>query len=121
MRYGDVDEISWNGRNSGKPWDHDKVLKEQAGGDGRKMLELMVANGNTPHAVGTKKPNAWGLYDVLGNVLEWVADWEGPTPAGQDVDPKGPAEGTRYANRGLSWITGPERVHFTRARRAQHF
>lgn len=113
LRYGDVHEISWNGGNSGRPWDHDEVLKEQAGGDGRKMLDLMVANGNTPHPVGTKKPNAWGLYDVLGNVLEWVADWDGPTPAGQDVDPKGPAEGTRYANRGSSWITGPERVHFT--------
>jgi sulfatase modifying factor 1 len=99
LAYGDVDRISWNAANSGKPWDYAKVLKEQAGDDGRKMLDLMKDNDNGMHPVAQKEPNAWGLHDVLGNVLEWVSDWE--------------VEGKRYANRGSSWITGPDRVRFT--------
>jgi sulfatase modifying factor 1 len=113
LTYGDVDAISWNAKNSGSPWDYDKVYKEQAGSDGRKMLDLMKDHDNAIHPVGQKQPNAWGLYDVLGNVLEWVSDWDGPVPAGQDTDPHGPAEGTRHANRGASWITGPDRIRFT--------
>jgi formylglycine-generating enzyme required for sulfatase activity len=31
--------------------------------------------GNKPHPVGTKQPNGWGVYDLLGNVSEWCADW----------------------------------------------
>ena len=61
------------------------------------------------HPVGQKKPNAWGLYDMLGNVCEWCLDcwcpWfyaESPTD-----DPIGPQDGATAISRGGSWDDGP--------------
>ncbi len=56
------------------------------------------------HPVGLKRPNAWGLYDMLGNVAEWTRDAYGPYPAAEeDTDPKGPAEGSSRVVRGGAW------------------
>jgi formylglycine-generating enzyme required for sulfatase activity len=48
-------------------------------------------SGGTTHPVGQKKPNAWGLYDIYGNVCEWVQDRYGEYPKSSVTDPRGPS------------------------------
>jgi len=76
-RYGELDAIAWYDKNSG---------------------------GRT-HPVGQKQPNAWGLYDMLGNVWEWCADWYGENyyANSPSTDPRGPSSGSYRVLRGGSW------------------
>ena len=60
-----------------------------------------------PHAVAQKKPNAWGLYDMHGNVNQWCSDCLGPYPVGPVSDPTGPGSGTLHIFRGGSFMTSP--------------
>lgn len=56
------------------------------------------------YPVGGKRPNGLGIYDMSGNVSEWVQDWYGDYPAGEVHNPSGPETGTVRVNRGGCWI-----------------
>jgi formylglycine-generating enzyme required for sulfatase activity len=67
-------------------------------------------------AVGTYPANAWGLYDMHGNVWELCSDWQGDYPTGSVTDPIGPATGSlRVSSRGGGWRLGA--VHCRSANR----
>jgi sulfatase modifying factor 1 len=70
-RYGESDQIAWYGRNASET-----------------------------QPVGRKQPNAWGLFDTLGNVWEWVRDWKADYPRGTVKDPQGPPTGLYRVARG---------------------
>lgn len=59
-----------------------------------------------PAPVGSFQPNIFGLFDMYGNVFEWVEDWYAPYSADRVIDPRGPVEGTRRIRRGGSWDSG---------------
>jgi formylglycine-generating enzyme required for sulfatase activity len=63
-------------------------------------------DGDSIKAVGSYKPNAFGLYDMHGNVWEWCEDWMADYPAGALTDPKGPGTGTSRVLRGGSFNFG---------------
>jgi len=60
-------------------------------------------SGGETHPVGQKRPNAWGLYDMSGNVWEWVWDRYGDYPNKSQNDPYGPDFGVSRVYRGGSW------------------
>jgi formylglycine-generating enzyme required for sulfatase activity len=96
-----VDEIAWYANNSGRAkLDGTVVMRDP------KAAIIMEQNGNRMHAVAAKQPNGFALYDMLGNVWEWVNDWAGVDYYAQspEADPQGPQSGRLRVLRGGTWF-----------------
>ena len=75
-------------------------------------------SGFISHAVGRKSPNAWGLYDMSGNVWEWTWDRydKDHYQSGSSVDPVGPPSGFNRVYRGGSWMDNARTARLTKRR-----
>jgi len=74
-----------------------------------KLDEMGWYEGNSEHKshpVAQKKPNAWGLYDMHGNVAQWCSDWFGEYPKETPpADPQLPGNGSSRIIRGGTWMS----------------
>lgn len=73
-------------------------------GDPEGMAWTDGNSGGTVHAVGGKKPNIWGFYDMHGNLWEWCYDWYGLYEEADTLDPQGPESGSSRVIRGGCWL-----------------
>ncbi len=63
------------------------------------------------HPVAQKTPNPWGLYDIYGNVWEWVQDYIADFPLYAQIDPTGPIKGSKRVVRGGCYMNGNYRCN----------
>jgi len=116
-------EWEWLARKAGRrqqtvfPWGESDVIPERAGNiadeSAQGKTRFFVPGYNDNHAglavAGSFKPNESGLYDLTGNVSEWVNDfytWQVPKAGQLLIDPLGPTAGERHVCKGSSWRSG---------------
>ena len=101
-RAGSTTAYSW-----GKDIDCNKALYSNNTLKSEKCIDYVESKGmmpDRPVLVKSYPPNAWGLYDMHGNVWEWCQDRYGAYPKGAAVDPRGPDSGSNWVRRGGSWF-----------------
>ncbi len=104
--YAELDSIAWTAANSGRArLDADSLFAA----DKAHYEQVVLANAARPHPVALKQPNAYGLYDMIGNVGEWTRDradlgYYAKSPA---TDPEGPPTGVARVLRGGHYLYPP--------------
>jgi formylglycine-generating enzyme len=124
--------VSWFSKVSGKrcrlpteaEWEYaarsgGKKEKYAGGNDINALAWYHDNDGNNTHPVGTKEPNGLGLYDMSGNVLQWVQDWYDENYYSDSIrsNPQGPLSGNEKVLRGSAWSDASAYVRAARRSR----
>jgi formylglycine-generating enzyme required for sulfatase activity len=101
-RYGNLNDVAWSADNSGRELLDATAIYQKVQSS---YYQRLKDNGNSMHAVAQKRPNQFGLFDMLGNVWQWVNDWYDETyyQNSPSQDPLGPASGRERTLRGGSF------------------
>lgn len=107
-----LNDHAWFANNSGNEQIDSDAIWAKHRDNPRDYVDALEAAGCTTHPVGLKKPNAWGLYDMHGNVAEWVSERYAAYPGQPVIDPRreiakpnDPEEKWADVIRGGSWYT----------------
>jgi formylglycine-generating enzyme required for sulfatase activity len=105
-RYDNLEDVAWYADNSGQSHIDSTAMWNQ---DQKTYFQKLGQNGDGIHAVAQKRPNPYGLFDMLGNASEWVRDWYDPHyyQNSPTQDPAGPPTGTQRILRGWCWFNSP--------------
>jgi len=97
-----LDSIAWYSGNSSIDVAHQEFIESFGLPESEYQITRMGTN-----PVKRKQPNSWGLYDMIGNVKQWCADWMERYPTDAVVDPSGPVKESSRVTRGSSWREWP--------------